>query len=105
MLRYKRWALSAVLGALCLAANGQEKSISLNSSNAGVNPSGSAGLAFAISVDLVRADNNERVLPVVMGDNYFTLLKGETKRLDISYETRLLEGGKYKLVVTPYNSK
>ncbi|ACU62245.1 galactose-binding domain-containing protein [Chitinophaga pinensis] len=69
------------------------------------NPSNAAGPAFAVCVQVVRADNNERVLPLVMSDNYFTLLKGESKQLEISFEKRLLESGKYKLIVTPYNHK
>lgn len=59
--------------------------------------------AFAVHVQLVRADNGERVLPAVMNDNYFTLLKGESRRLEIVFEEKLLKGGKYKLLVTPYN--
>lgn len=59
--------------------------------------------AFAVHVQLLRADNNERVLPAVMNDNYFTLLKGEKKRVEIMFEKRLLKDGKYKLVVMPYN--
>lgn len=59
--------------------------------------------AFAVHVQLLRADNNERVLPAVMNDNYFTLFKGEQKQLEITFEKQLLENGKYKLAVTPYN--
>lgn len=59
--------------------------------------------AFAVHVQLLRADNNERVLPAVMNDNYFTLLKREKKRVEIAFEKKLLKDGKYKLVVTPYN--
>src|SRR5690606_24126121 len=46
------------------------------------NPASSAGPAFAVHVQLLRADNNGRVLPAVMNDNYFTLLKGESKQLE-----------------------
>ncbi len=59
--------------------------------------------AFAIHVQLVRTDNNERVLPAIMNDNYFTLFKGEKKQLEISFQKKLLTDGKYKLLVTPYN--
>jgi hypothetical protein len=69
------------------------------------NPVNTAGPAFAVCAQLVRADNNERVLPVVMSDNYFTLLKGESKQLEITFEKQLLENGTYKLIVTPYNHK
>ncbi|SEW53742.1 discoidin domain-containing protein [Chitinophaga arvensicola] len=59
--------------------------------------------AFAVHVQLLRADNNERVLPAIMNDNYFTLLKGEQKQLEITFETKLLKDAQYKLIVTPYN--
>jgi F5/8 type C domain/Exo-beta-D-glucosaminidase Ig-fold domain/Glycosyl hydrolases family 2/Glycosyl hydrolases family 2, TIM barrel domain len=59
--------------------------------------------AFAVQVQLLRADNNERVLPAIMNDNYFTLLKGEKKQVEIIFEKELLKDGKYKLIVTPYN--
>ncbi|QHS58219.1 hypothetical protein [Chitinophaga agri] len=36
MFLYKRWALSAVLGVLCLTASGQERIMTLNSGKGGV---------------------------------------------------------------------
>ncbi|MBO9154756.1 discoidin domain-containing protein [Chitinophaga sp. GCM10012297] len=59
--------------------------------------------AFAVHVQLVRADNGERVLPAVMNDNYFTLFKGESRNVEIVFEQKLLKDGKYKLLVTPFN--
>lgn len=39
----------------------------------------------------------------MMNDNYFTLLKGETKDIDIEFDTTLLEKGNYHLLVEAYN--
>ena len=38
-----------------------------------------------------------------MNDNYFTLMAGEKKNITISFDEKLLQGGSYKLAVTPYN--
>ena len=40
-----------------------------------------------------------------MNDNYFTLVPGETKHIDISFDEALLQGDSYKLIVEPYNNK
>ena len=45
----------------------------------------------------------ERILPAIMNDNYFTLMPGETKDICITFDEALLQGGSYKLLVTPYN--
>ncbi len=66
-------------------------------------PDSALGVAFAIHVQLVRASDGERILPVVMNDNYFTLMPGETKHLAIEFDEKLLGGGDYKLLVEPYN--
>jgi hypothetical protein len=59
-------------------------------------------VAFAIHVQAVGSDG-ERILPAIMNDNYFTLMKGETKHIDIEFDHQLLKDGKYKLVVEAYN--
>jgi beta-galactosidase/beta-glucuronidase len=61
-----------------------------------------SGVAFAIHVQAVGSDG-ERILPAIMNDNYFTLMKGETKHIDIEFDHQLLKDGKYKLVVEAYN--
>lgn len=43
-------------------------------------------------------------LPAIMNDNYFTLMAGEKKNVTITFDEKLLDGGSYKLVVTPYNN-
>ena len=42
-------------------------------------------------------------LPVIMDDNYFTLLRGETRKVDIEIDESLLGEDTYKLVARPYN--
>ena len=63
------------------------------------------GVAFAVYVQAVRTSDGERILPAIMNDNYFTLMPGETKVICITFDEALLQGGSYKLLVTPYNNK
>ena len=63
------------------------------------------GVAFAVYVQAVRTSDGERILPAIMNDNYFTLMPGETKDICITFDEALLQGGSYKLLVTPYNNK
>lgn len=62
-------------------------------------------VAFAVHVQAIRTTDGERILPAIVNDNYFTLMPGETKRIKISFDEELLQGGDYKLIVTPYNNK
>jgi len=65
----------------------------------------SATPAFAIRVKAVNAKNGEQILPAIMTDDYFTLMKGETKDLQIDFDENLLQDGKYKILVEAYNNK
>lgn len=67
------------------------------------NPKSAKSAAFAIHVQAVRSSDGERLLPAIMNDNYFTLMPGESKNVTINFDEALLNGGSYKLVVTPYN--
>ena len=60
-------------------------------------------VAFAVHVQAYRVSDGERILPAVMNDNFFTLLKGGSKRIDIEFDEKLLPDGKYFLKVEPYN--
>ncbi|WEK34095.1 MAG: discoidin domain-containing protein [Candidatus Pseudobacter hemicellulosilyticus] len=60
-------------------------------------------IAFAVRVRAVNAATGEQILPVFQDDNYFILLKGEKKKLTISFDSKLLPAGNYKLLVEPYN--
>ncbi len=69
------------------------------------NPKSSKAVAFAIRVQALNSKTNERILPVIMNDNYFSLLKGETKDIQIEFDERLLgEGESPILQVQQYNS-
>lgn len=68
-------------------------------------PKSATGVAFAVHVQAVRATDNERLLPAIMNDNYFTLIPGESKEITITFDEALLKGGSYKLIVNPYNNK
>lgn len=63
-----------------------------------------SSVAFGVRVTPVRSGDKERILPVMMNDNYFTLLKGETRDIEIEFDTDLLNKGNYHLRVEAYNS-
>lgn len=67
------------------------------------NPSSAKGVAFAVHVQVVRKSDGERVLPVIMNDNYFSLLPGENKELLISFDEKLILNDDYVLKVNAYN--
>ena len=60
--------------------------------------------AVAIHIQAFHAKDKERILPVFMNDNYFTLMKNESKKVEIIFDTALLNDGKYTLVAEPYNN-
>jgi len=61
-----------------------------------------SSVAFAIHVQAKRAADGERLLPAIMNDNYFTLLQGESKHIEIEFDTQLLQGGNYRLEAKAY---
>lgn len=60
-------------------------------------------IAFAIHVQALRSSDGERILPALMSDNYFSLMKGESKQVEINFDPELLKGSNYKLLVEAYN--
>lgn len=62
-------------------------------------------IAFATKVQAYNTLDNERILPAIMNDNYFTLMPGESKLISIEFESSLLKNNGYKVVVEPYNNK
>ena len=68
------------------------------------NPASSPAIAFAVRVQAVNSATGAQILPAIMSDNYFTLLKGETKEIQIEFEAGVLGKGTPKLVVEPYNN-
>lgn len=67
------------------------------------NPSSSKAAAFAIRVQATKAAAGEQILPAIMNDNYFSLMKGESKDIRIEFDAALLGKDKLKLLVQPYN--
>lgn len=66
-------------------------------------PKSADAVAFGVRVQAVRTSDGERLLPALMNDNYFTLVPGEKKNIQITFDESLLQGGSYKLIVAPYN--
>ena len=62
-----------------------------------------SSVAFAVHVQPYRISDGERILPAIMNDNYFTLMQGESKELEIEFDASLLPDNNYKLEVVPYN--
>ena len=59
--------------------------------------------AFAIHVQPYRKSDGERILPVIMNENYFTLFAGESKALEMEFDAGFLPDDNYKLEIIPYN--
>lgn len=70
-----------------------------------LNPKKSKAVAFAIHVQAYNAESGARILPAIMNDDYFTLMEGESKLINIEFKNALLPGGKYYVIVEPYNDK
>ena len=69
------------------------------------NPASSPAVAFANWVQVRNSKTGERILPVIMSDNYFTLLKGETREIRIEFDAAFLkDGAQAILTVEPYNN-
>ncbi len=67
------------------------------------NPVSSPAIAFVVHLKVVKKRNGEPILPVFMNDNYFSLLKGETKKINIDFDESLLDGDEPELIAEPYN--
>jgi hypothetical protein len=68
------------------------------------NPASSPAVAFAIRVQAIRTSNGEQILPAFTNDNYFSLLKGETKEIQITFQASMLGNDTPRLLVEPYNN-
>lgn len=67
------------------------------------NPANSPGIALAVHVQLMNADGS-RVLPVFMNDNYYSIVKGETKTFTIEFDPAIVKTGTPYLAIEQYNS-
>lgn len=68
------------------------------------NPASSPAVAFGIRVQAVKSSTGAQILPGIMSDNYFSLLKGETKEVTIEFDAESLGKDTAKLLVEPYNN-
>jgi hypothetical protein len=68
------------------------------------NPASAPAVAFAIRIQAVNSATGAQILTAIIIDNYFTLLKGETKEVQIEFEAGVLGKGTPKLLVEPYNN-
>ena len=69
------------------------------------NPASSPAVAFAIHVQPVVAGTGRRILPVFMNDDYFTLLKGESRAIVMIFDANLLGRDQAEVLVEPYNNR
>jgi len=69
------------------------------------NPSSSPAVAFDVRVHAIHSSNGEQILPAIMNDNYFSLLKGETKEVRIEFAADALGNDGPKLKVETYNNE
>jgi hypothetical protein len=70
-----------------------------------VNPASTPAAAFAIRVQAVNTRTGEQILPAIMSDNYFSLMKGESKDIKIEFDEKVLGNDQIKLLVQPYNDR
>lgn len=63
-----------------------------------------SSVAFGIRLKVQTAVTNQRVLPAFYGDNYFTLLPGQSKSVPIEFDERLLHGEKPRLSYEGWNT-
>jgi len=69
------------------------------------NSKSSPAVAFAVRLQVVKAKTGKRILPVFMNDNYFSLVRGETKNIQIEFNEDQFENDLPRLVVEQFNSK
>lgn len=67
------------------------------------NPTSSVALAIRLKV--LRAPSDERVLPAMYEDNYFSLLPGESRTVNVSFKAAALKDKTPRLMVEGWNIK
>ena len=60
-------------------------------------------VALAIRVTPLNARTGEPIAPVMMNDNYFSLMRGESKTVNVEFDASLLGKDKMRLRVEAYN--
>ncbi|HTI91721.1 MAG TPA: hypothetical protein VL727_14105, partial [Puia sp.] len=59
-------------------------------------------VAFGIRVQAVRVSTGEQILPAITNDNYFSLLKGESKEIHFEFDAGLLGSDVPRVVAEAY---
>jgi hypothetical protein len=67
------------------------------------NPSSSAAVAFGIRVQAINGSTGEQILPAIIDENYFTLLKGEIRTVKLEFDTGINQGD-IRLSAEAFNS-
>jgi Exo-beta-D-glucosaminidase Ig-fold domain/Glycosyl hydrolases family 2/Concanavalin A-like lectin/glucanases superfamily/Glycosyl hydrolases family 2, sugar binding domain/Glycosyl hydrolases family 2, TIM barrel domain len=62
-----------------------------------------AAAALANKLTLVKAGDGTRILPAYLGDNYISLLPGESREIDIEYPVSAADGAKPELTLRGWN--
>ena len=68
-----------------------------------INASSSPTAAFDIRVQPMNGATNKQVLPAIISDSYFTLMRGESKQITTEFSPKMLSGGNFFFKLTPYN--
>ncbi|PUZ25535.1 beta-mannosidase [Chitinophaga parva] len=68
------------------------------------NPASSKSAAFGIRMNVTRNADGQQVLPVFISDNYFTLMPGETKTVQMEYDNTPYKHDSVKYSAAPYNN-
>jgi len=64
----------------------------------------SKSIALFVRLRLVNRKSGDEILPFYASENYFSLLKGESKDIHIEYDSELVGNDDVDLIVEPYNS-
>ncbi len=59
--------------------------------------------AFDIRVQPINSATNEQVLPAIISDSYFTLMRGESKKITAEFSPKSATGNNFFFKLTPYN--
>jgi exo-1,4-beta-D-glucosaminidase len=64
-----------------------------------------SALAFAVNPKIIGSDSKDLVLPVFWDDNYFALLPGEKRQLNVEFSERDLNNEKPVFAIDGWNVK
>jgi hypothetical protein len=63
-----------------------------------------SGIAFGVHILALNDKTGSQILPAIISDSYFTLLKGERKEVTIDFDETLLKNGEKPVIkAVPYN--